>query len=319
MAQTIAFLAGIDISKDKLDVAIHKRDIAFTAANTQDGWLELGERLRQLGVGRAALEATANYGRGVMRHLQQIGITTLLLQPKQVKAFAAMTLRRAKTDRLDARLIADCAVALEQRAREPVQARFDALAEHLTYIEQVEDDIIRQKTRLEHLADTRIRRRIERDIAALSRRAAAERLLLQTAVRRHADLAARLDLAMTIPAIGPRTALTLIVRMPELGTLSREAAASLAGVAPFLHTSGRWKGETHIGGGRAQVRKALFMAAMAGAYRWNPALKAVRIRLLGRGKPALSVIVACARKLLIYSNAVLARQTPWQDSPPAAA
>jgi len=317
MAQTIAYLAGIDISKDRLEVAVRKRDIAFAVANSPDGWDELGERLRELGVGRAAMEATASYGRNVMRHLQQIGLTVLLLQPKQVKAFATMALRRAKTDRLDARLIADCAVALEHRAREPVEARFDVLAEHLTYIEQIEADAVRQKTRLEHVSERRIRSAIERSVAALTRLATAERMRLEATLRRHADLARRLDLVMSIPAIGPRTALTLIVRMPELGRLSREAVASLAGVAPFLHTSGRWKGETHIGGGRAQVRTALFMAAMAGAYRHNPSLMALRARLLAKGKPPLGAIIACARKLLIYANAVLARQTPWQAMPPA--
>jgi transposase len=319
MSQTIAYLAGIDIAKDTLEVAVRKSNAAFTVANMPAGWDELGERLRECGVGRVAMEATASYGRGVMRHLQELGITVLLLQPKQVKAFAMMALRHAKTDRLDARLIADCAVALEDRAREPVEARFDALAEHLTYVEQLEADQVQQKTRLEHVGNARIRRAIARRIAQIARLAGAEKLLLTVMLRRHADLAHRFDLLTSIPAIGARTALTLVVRMPELGRLSREAVASLAGVAPFLHRSGRWKGETHIGGGRAQVRTALYMAALAGAYRWNPQLIALRTRLIANGKAPCSAIIACARKLLIYANTVLARQTPWQPMPPAAA
>jgi transposase len=319
MPQTIAYLAGIDIAKDTLEVAVRKCHVAFTVENSPAGWDQLGERLRELGVGRAAMEATGSYGHGVMRHLQALGLTVLLLQPKQVKAFATMTLRRAKTDRLDARLIADCAVALEDRAREPVEARFDALAEHLTHIEQIEADLVQQKTRLEHVRDARIRRAIERRIAQLARLAEAERQLLTVRLRQHADLARRLDLVTSIPSLGPRTAMTLIVRMPELGRLSREAVASLAGVAPFLHKSGRWKGETHIGGGRAQVRTALYMAALAGAYRWNPQLIALRTRLIANGKAPCSAIIACARKLLIYANTVLARQTPWQPAHPARA
>ncbi len=319
MAQHIAYLAGIDISKDRLDVCVRRHDaVACAVANAADGWDDLVERLRAAGVGRVAMEATGSYHRGVMRALQQAGFIVLLLQPKQVRAYAMLRLRRAKTDRLDAALIADCAAALDDRARAPADRRFDALVEHLTYIDQLVDDMVRLKTRLEHIATARIRDALARRIATLQRQIAAERVLLGRAVRAHDDLGRKLDLVASIPGIGPVTALCLVVRMPELGTLGRAAAASLAGLAPFVHQSGRYKGETHIGGGRAPLRRALYMGALSAAFRHHAALAALYRRLVGRGKAPLCALIACARKLVVYADAVVARGTKWQPSPPVA-
>ena len=118
---------------------------------------------------------------------------------------------------------------------------------------------------------------------------------------------------ISIPGIGERTALALILRMPELGRISREEAASLAGLAPFVHQSGKRKGETHIGGGRSRLRRSVFAAALPASFRWNPALVALYARLAGRGKPPKSALIACARKLLTFANTVLARGTPWRE------
>jgi transposase len=319
MAQIIAYLAGIDISKDRLDVHIRRRDPARLAVpNTPQGCGQLAEWLREQGVGRVAMEATGSYHRAAMRALQDAGFIVLLLQPKQVRGYAMLRLRRAKTDRLDAALIADCAAALDDRARAPADRRFDPLLEHLTYIDQLVADRVRLKTRTEHVASARIRRLLAQRIATLERQIAAERQLLERAVRGHADLARKLDLVASIPGIGPVTALCLVVRMPELGTLGRAAAASLAGLAPFVHQSGRFRGQTHIGGGRAPLRCALYMAALPAAFRHHGALMALYRRLVGRGKAPLCALLACARKLLVYADAVVARGTPWQPCPHAA-
>jgi transposase len=120
---------------------------------------------------------------------------------------------------------------------------------------------------------------------------------------------------LSVPGIGERTALALILRMPELGQVSREQAAALAGLAPFVRQSGKRKGETHIGGGRSRLRRSLYAAALPAAFRWNPALKALYRRLVERGKPHTSALVACARKLLIYANTVVQRGTPWTEKP----
>ena len=135
------------------------------------------------------------------------------------------------------------------------------------------------------------------------------------ALRTHEDLARRLELVGSIDGIGPRTALAFIIRMPELGRMSREQAAALAGLAPFVHDSGDRKGERHIAGGRDRLRKSVYAAALPAAFRWNAQLKALYKRLTRAGKPHKLALVACARKLVIFANTVLARGTEWSPRP----
>jgi transposase len=313
MAKFNMITAGIDTSKDKLDAAIHGQAATTTVPNNPAGWKRLADWFRCAGVQRVGIEATGNYQRGVARHLQKMGVRVLTLQPLQVKAFAKMRLQRAKTDRIDAVLIAACTGLLDDETRPPPDPRFDTLGDLLTFIEQIEEDIVRIKTRLEHIEEARLRRTLDADIARLDKRRARELRRLIEAIRGHDDLAERFNLVLSIPAIGERTAASLIVRMPELGRVSREQAAAIAGLAPFVHQSGQHQGQTHIGGGRARLRRALYMPAMVGAARYNPVLKALYDRLRQRGKPGKSALIACARKLLIIANAVVARGTPWQE------
>jgi transposase len=310
--------AGIDTAKDKLDIAIHGRTNTWTVENSLPGWKRLAGQLADAGVERIGIEATGGYERGVTRHLQAAGFIVVVLQPLQVKAFAKLYLRRAKNDRLDAILIAACTVAIDARNKLPPDPRFDALTDHLTFIEQVEEDITRCKTRLEHISDNRLRRSVNGDIARLEKRCAGELKRLIGALRGHADLARRFDLVLSVPSIGERTAFAVVLRMPELGQVSREEAAALAGLAPFVHQSGKRQGETHIGGGRGRLRRSLYAAALPGAFRWNPALMALYARLIARGKTHKSALVACARKLLVFANTVVARGTPWVDKPASA-
>jgi transposase len=236
-----------------------------------------------------------------------------VLQPLQVKAFARLHLRRAKNDRLDAILIAACTHMLDVANRTAPDPRFDALADHLTYIEQIEEDFARGHARIEHVTDKRLRRMLRADITRLEKRRANELARLTRELRAHADLAARYELVLSIPGIGPRTALALIVRMPELGQISREEAASLAGLAPFVQQSGTHQGAARIGGGRDRLRRSLYAAALPAAFRWNPALIALYRRLTERGKTHKVALVACARKLLVFANAVVERGTPWTE------
>jgi transposase len=304
--------AGIDTAKLKLDIAIHGGEV-FTVANDQAGWREAFRRLKAGKATRVGLEATGGYERGVARFLQAAGLQVLVMQPMQVKAFAKLHLKRAKTDRIDAVLIAACTHVMDAARLRPADARFDALADHLTAIEQWEEDIVRLKTRLEHTRDSRLRRLVEADIKRFRARRAAELLRLQAQLRQYEDLARRFDLVASVPSIGARTALSLVIRMPELGQVSREEIAALAGLAPFVQQSGQSKGEAHIGGGRARVRRAIYAATLAGAFHWNPQLQALYQRLIARGKSHRQAMVACARKLLIFANAVVARDAPWKD------
>jgi transposase len=316
MTQTNTTTAGIDTSKAKLDIAVHGRTQRWQVENSRHGWRSLAAELSKAGVMRVGIEATGGYERGVVGHLREKGFTVLVLQPIQVRAYARVHLRRAKNDALDAVLIAACASAIDQPRIEPDE-RLAKLADYLTFVEQIEEDIARLKVRLEHIDDRRLRRVVLADIARLKARRSAELLRIVNALRVHDDLARRLDLVLSVPGIGERTALALIIRMPELGRISREEAAALAGLAPFDHDSGTHKGQRHIAGGRGRLRRSLFAAALPAAFRWNKALVELYARLTTRGKAHNAALVACARKLLIYANTVVARGTPWVQKPAA--
>lgn len=312
MTQTNTTTAGIDTSKLKLDIAVHGRTERWKLANALHGWHVLATNLAKTGVTRVGIEATGGYERGVVEHLRAAGFTVLVLQPIQVKAFGRVHLRRAKNDALDAELIAACTAAIDQPRIVP-GPRLAELAGYLTFVEQIEEDIARFKVRLEHVDEPRLRRIVTGDISRLKARRATQIRDIAKRLRSCPDLARRLDLVLSIPGIGERTALALIIRMPELGQVSREEAAALAGLAPFDDDSGTHKGQRHIAGGRGRLRRSLFSAALPAAFRWNAALIALYTRLTARGKAHNPALIACARKLLIYANTVVQRGTPWTE------
>ena len=313
MTQTNITTAGIDTSKAKLDIAINGRSEVWQVPNALPGWRMLAANLAKAGVTRVGIEATGGYERGVVKHLRAVNFTVLVLQPIQVKAYARMHLRRAKNDALDAALIAACAATLDERRVAP-DPRLAELAGYLTFLEQIEEDIARCKTRLEHIDVPKLRRLVTADITRLKARRTAQMLLIERHLRAHLDLARRLDLVLSIPGIGTRTALALIIRMPELGQVSREEAAALAGLAPFDDDSGKHRGRRHIAGGRKRLRRSLYAAALPAAFRWNRALVSLYARLTASGKAHNVALIACARKLLVYANTVVQRGTPWTES-----
>lgn len=310
MSKTSTTAAGIDIAKEHLDIAVHGCGQSWRMANAPEGFAELVRLMRAHQVGRIGLEATGGYERDVVAHLRAEGFTVIVLQPRQVRAYAQLTLRRAKTDRIDATLIA-ALTADHAIAREAPDPRLAALAERLTWLEQIEEDIARIKVRLEHIRDGETRRISQADLARLTQRRANTIAKLLIALRRHDDLATRLSLVLSVAGIGPRTAIALLIRMPELGRLSRGEAAALAGLAPFNHDSGKRGRQRSIAGGRTRLRTSLYAAALPASFRWNEALKRLYTRLKAAGKPHKLALVACARKLLAYANTVLARGTPW--------
>lgn len=313
MTQTNTTTAGIDTSKLKLDIAVHGRTERWQFANALPGWRTLANSLAKAGVTRVGIEATGGYERGVVEHLRAAGFIVLVLQPIQVKAFGRVHLRRAKNDALDAELIAACTAAIDDPRIAP-DPRLAEMAQNLTFLEQLEEDIARFKTRLEHIEEPGLRRLVNSDIVRLKARKAAQICSLAKRLRAHSDLAKRFDLVLSIPGIGERTALALIIRMPELGLISREEAAALAGLAPFDDDSGKHRGQRHIAGGRGRLRRSLFAAALPAAFRWNKALIALYARLIAKGKAHNAALIACARKLLIYANTVVQRGTPWIEN-----
>ena len=273
--------------------------------------------LKSQNVQRVGMESTGAYHFEAADDLRASGFEVVILQPMQVKAYAKFKLQRAKSDPIDADVIAQCTAACD-RPRAAPDPRLAPLAEHLTMIEQIEEDIARAKLRRERYRDPRLKQRLEDEIKSKTALKREEIQLLLTAVRAHRDLARKLHLLQSIQGIGERTALALAVRMPELGRLSREEAASLLGVAPFIHESGRYKGLRRTGGGRARARTSLFAAALAAARQWNPALIALYDRLTKAGKPHTLAIVACVREPIIDANTVLTKDRPWQPGQPQA-
>jgi transposase len=311
MAQSNIITAGIDTAKDKLDVALQGQPRTLTIPNTKQGFIQLVAHLAKAGVSCVGIEATGKYQRPVTRHLEQAGLRVFVIQPLHIKAFAGVQGQRAKSDPIDAKLIAAFTALFHDQLKLPPEARFDALADALCFVEQIEDDIVRFKNRLEQATNAGQRRFYTNEIKRFTQRRDAALRRLGADLRKHPDLAQRVTLLLSIPTIGERTAISLVIRMPELGQVSREQAAAIAGLAPFVRQSGTWKGQTHIGGGRTGLRRALYMPAMAGATRHNPVLKAFYARLIAAGKPAKSALTACMRKLLTIANAVVARGTPW--------
>jgi len=312
MSQSTMAYAGIDTGKHKLDLAVHGAKARLQVANDEAGHAKLVTWLRRQRVGRVGIEASGGYDKAVVARLRQDGFEVVVFQPAQVRAYARYRLQRAKNDRIDAVLIAACAAdCKDEDIHAPPDPRLAARAEHLTMIEQITEHIAQLETRRASCRDDAIRRRWDLEIRRYKLWLKHELADLVAGLRQHPDLAERLDLIESVPGIGLRTAVAILVRMPEIGSLSREKAAALAGLAPYDDDSGDHHGERHIAGGRKRLRKSLYAAALPAAYFWNPQLKALYRRLSAKGKDHKLARIACARKLLLYANAVVARRSPW--------
>ena len=315
MSKHNTLCAGIVTGKFKLDVALDGRRERLQVNNSDDGHVALCVWLRRQGVERVGIEASGGYEQAVVRTLRRNAFVVIVFQPAQVRAYARFVLQRAKNDKIDAALIAACTAATK-KIHAPPDPRLAPLAEHLTLIEQLDDDIARLKNRLETCRDPRIQAFWRAEIARRNKSLKIELAALVTAIRQHRDLAERLDLIASVDGVGLKTAVAILVRMPEIGRVTREEIAALAGLAPYDDDSGEHSGARHIAGGRKRLRGSLYAAALPAAFRWNPQLIALYQRLRAAGKEHKVALVACARKLLIYVNTVVERGTPWVGTAP---
>lgn len=316
MSKHTTVCAGIDTGKRKLDAALHERPERLQVDNLPDGHRALSIWLRQHRVKRIGIEASGGYEQAVVSQLRRDGFVVVVFQPAQVRAYAKFHLQRAKNDKIDAALIAACTAATT-RIHPPPDPRLAPFSEQLTLIEQITEDIAQIKTRRESCRNPRIQHWWNGEIARLKGVLRIELKQLVAAIRQHRDLAERLDLIVSVDSVGLRTAVAILVRMPEIGRITREQAAALAGLAPYDDESGEHVGARHIEGGRERLRKSLYNAALAGAFHWNAQLNAIYKRLIAAGKPHKVALIACARKLLIFVNTVVARGTPWAPKPAA--
>ena len=301
---------GIDTGKRKLDVALDGSADRLQVANTADGHRELSAWLRRHQVRRIGIEASGGYEQAVVAQLRRDGFVIIVFQPAQVRAYAKFHLQRAKNDKIDAALIAACTAAVK-KIHAPPDPRLAPMAEQQTLIDQITDQIARLKNYRESCRDPQLRQFWQDEIKRFRGLFRKQLKQLVAAIRQHPDLAERLDLIASIDGIALRTATAILVRLPEIGRISREQAAALAGLAPYDNDSGDRDGARHIAGGRERLRNGLYAAAPAASFRWNAELIELYKRLTAAGKGHKVALTACARKLLIFANAVVARGTPW--------
>jgi len=306
-----ASFIGIDVSKDRLDVHVRPGAESFAVARTGIGIDELIARLLTLSPALIALEATGGFESIVAAGLAGAGLPVVVVNPAQVRAFAGALGKRAKTDPIDAAVIAHFVEATKPEIRPLPDEATQLLADLVARRRQIVEMIGAESQREKHASQKRLQKSILRLKKALEKELAEIDASIDDTMRGSPAWRAKEDLLVSVPGIGPTIARTLIAELPELGSLDRREIAALAGLAPWTRQSGQWRGKSFIGGGRTSVRTALFIGAMV-ASRHNPVLKAFRDRLVANGKPKMVAIIATARKLLTMLNAILRDNQPWQ-------
>jgi len=302
---------GIDVSKDRLDVCRRPSGTAFAVARDGEGVAALIERLQGARPELIVLEATGGFEQVVAAGLAGAGLPVVVVNPRQIRDFARSMGRLAKTDRIDAEVIALFAERVRPEVRPVPDAAARELDELVTRRRQVIEMMVAEGNRARRLASRRLKKRIDRHLEVLQKELTEIERELDDTIRRSPIWRETEDLLKSVPGIGNATARTLLAELPELGTLDRRQIAALAGVAPFNRDSGTFRGRRMIGGGRAGVRATLYMAALV-ASRHNPVIAAFYQRLLAAGKPKKTALVACMRKLLTILNAIIRHRIPWQ-------
>lgn len=303
---------GIDVSKERLDVAVLETGEVFWVGNDAAGWKALVKRLGRLTLKAAGLEASGGYEQGVLRALLAAGVPVRRVNAYKLRLFARALGVKAKNDKLDAQLIARFVAEMPTRPVRPDPVR-EGLVELVTARRRLCEERVRLVNRAEKPLEAMLQRMAERRLRRLS----ADILLLERRIGEiiaaHPALAEKDRLIRSLPGAGPVLSFTLIACLPELGELDRRQIAALAGLAPYDRESGKLKGRRRIWGGRREVRCAAYMAALA-AVRCNGRFKAFHRRLVEAGKPPKLAIVAAARKLLETLGAMLRTQTPWSPA-----
>lgn len=302
--------AGIDVCKDRLDVHLHPLGRRLDVANDRDGIKRLKRALAGHDVALVVIEATAKYHRLAHRALSQSGFAVALVNPLRSRLFAEAFGTRAKTDRVDAKMLAILGDALAPQATPPAPEALEALQELVHARSAATAERTALANRLGASQTAFLKREIARRLKSLERHI--ERLAGEIAARIAADpvLTRRYAVLVSIPGVGPTVAATLIADLPELGRLDRHAIACLAGLAPFADDSGDREGPRHIKAGRAHPRRALYWAALSAA-RYNPDLAAFYKRLRDNGKKAKVALTAVMRKLVVLANTLLKEDRPW--------
>lgn len=302
---------GIDVSKKQLDVAVFPKGTAWSTLNENVSHQELVKALTRLRPTLVVLEATGGYETAVAFALIEAGLPVAVVNPRQVRDFAKATGRLAKTDRLDAQILAQFASAVRPPISQPPGKAAQELAALVARRRQLVELLTAERNRL-HIAHPSLRSHIRKLNETLKSSIQELDLQLQQRIETDSVWKEKAELLKTAPGIGSVSAVTLIAQLPELGTLNRREVAALVGVAPFNRDSGQHRGKRKVWGGRSTIRAVLYMSTIT-ATRYNPALKLFYQRLRAAGKPAKVALTACMRKLATILNAMLKQNQPWQD------
>lgn len=311
MTETIVEkFVGIDVSKSTLDVCIEPAVQTLHVAYDEAGIKQIAVRLKEINPTLIVMEATGGLEIRIATELASKGLPVAVINPRQARDFAKATGQLAKTDLVDAAVLAAFAKAIRPQARPLKDADTRALDDMVSRRRQLIDMRVQETLRLGTAASKPLEKSLNRHIGWLDKRIAEIDTDLTNRLRKSDVWRTKDDLLRGIPGVGSVTTLTMLAKCPELGTLSRREIAALTGVAPLANDSGKHRGKRFIWGGRADVRAVLYMAAIS-AMRYNDTIKAFAERLKQAGKPPKVVIVACMRKLLIIMNSMLKNNTPW--------
>ncbi len=304
---------GIDVSKKRLDVGFSDERPGFGVPNDSTGHTHIVEALNKAPPSRIVIEATGGYERIIVAELSAAGLPVVVINPRQVRDFARATGRLAKTDAIDAKVLALFAVAIQPPLRALDDEQTQIFTELLTRRRQMVQMRVSESNRLAQARDRRVRKSIQGVIKLLDRQIASIDHEIDRHIQSSPIWKEKQELLLAVEGIGPITARTLLAELPELGTANRQQIAALVGVAPFNRDSGMARGKRAIAGGRAPVRSVLYMATLV-ASRHNPVIRVHYKQLLARGKRKKVALVACMRKLLIILNAILREKKPWRPT-----
>lgn len=308
---------GIDVSKASLEVALGSSGEIRSVANQSAAIEKLTARLLEVKPELVVMEATGGYERLAAALMWEAGLKVVIANPRQIRQFREGMGQHAKTDRLDARMIALWAEHRRPEVRPLPDAQARELSELLARRRQLIEMLVAERQRLARVLSKPIRKEITASIGSLERRLRQLESEIERLVGKSDPWRRTRELLESVPGVSKVTSCMLIAELPELGTIAHRRLASLTGLAPFVRQSGKWRGHQMISGGRAGVRSALYMAAVS-ASRWNPRLRPFYERLLKRGAPKKKALIAVARKLLVMLNAIVRDRTPWRPPCPAA-
>jgi transposase len=305
--------AGIDISQDWIDVHIHPEGHNRRISNDAAGMLQLVSWLQSYAPEKVVCEATGGLERLTVKTLRDVGMKCYAVNPARINGFRQATGKLAKTDILDAEVIALFAARMDIEEREPLSVTAQKLKDHAARRRQLVEMQVQERNRLKRCHDTDGKKSINKVLALLEKERQNLEEKMLNLVRKDQELGHKMDILTSIPGIGDIVALTLVSDMPELGKINDKQAASLAGLAPQDRQSGLRARKASIRGGRKCVRTAMYMAAMS-AKKYNPAIRPFYERLVQNGKPKMVALTAAMRKLLIQANQLLTEDRKWKES-----